>query len=123
MEKVNLIEAFGTIGEQWSPRLAGMVNDCAVKLAKLEGEFIWHHHEAEDELFLVVKGSLAIELREKTITLNEGEFMIVPRGVEHRPVAREEAWILLFEPAATLNTGNIRNERTVEKNLRLTSND
>lgn len=114
MEKINLDEAFGRIDEHWSPRLAGLVNDCAVKLAKLQGEFVWHHHEEEDEMFLVIKGALTLEFRDRAVRLDAGEFLIVPRGVEHRPVAEEEAWILLFEPSTTLNTGNIRDERTVE---------
>jgi mannose-6-phosphate isomerase-like protein (cupin superfamily) len=86
-----------------------------VKLDKLKGEFVWHHHEHEDELFLVVKGRFRMELRDRNIWLEEGEFLVVPRGVEHRPVAEEEAWIVLFEPATTLNTGNIRNERTLDQ--------
>jgi len=86
-----------------------------VKLDKLKGEFVWHHHEHEDELFLVVKGRFRMELRDRNIWLEEGEFLVVPRGVEHRPVAEEEAWILLFEPASTLNTGNVKNERTLHE--------
>ncbi|HEY0732052.1 MAG TPA: cupin domain-containing protein [Chitinophagaceae bacterium] len=112
MNKVNLQEKFGIINDYWNPRVAGELNGQQVKLAKLKGEFVWHHHEHEDELFLVVKGTFDMELRDKTITLHEGEFLIVPRGVEHKPVAKEEVWILLFEPASTLNTGNVINERT-----------
>lgn len=112
-EKVSLREKFGSFSERWSPRIAGEVNDAAVKLVKLQGEFLWHHHEAEDELFLVVKGRLTIRFREGDVHLEENEFLIVPRGVEHMPVAAEEAWVLLFEPKTTLNTGNVRNERTV----------
>ena len=112
MSKVNLHEKFGLINDYWNPRIAGELNGQQVKLAKLKGEFVWHHHEHEDELFLVVKGTLDMELRDKTITLHEGEFLIVPGGVEHKPVAKEEVWILLFEPASTLNTGNIINEKT-----------
>ena len=111
--KVNLAEKFGSFQDRWSPRIAGEVNDSAVKLVKLQGEFLWHHHEAEDELFLVVKGRITIRFRERDVTLDENEFLIVPKGVEHMPVAREEAWVLLFEPKTTLNTGNVSNERTV----------
>jgi mannose-6-phosphate isomerase-like protein (cupin superfamily) len=114
MEKVNLLEKLSLFNEQWSPKIVGELNGQQVKLAKLQGAFMWHHHEAEDELFYVVKGFLKILLRDKTIELEEGEFFIVPRGVEHLPVADEEVWVLLFEPASTLNTGNNRNERTKE---------
>lgn len=114
MEKVNLAEKFGLFEKYWSPKIVGELNGQHVKLAKLKGEFIWHHHEAEDELFLVVKGQLVLELREQDVVLEEGEFFIVPRGVEHKPVAEEEVHVLLFEPKSTLNTGNVRNERTVE---------
>jgi len=92
----------------------GELNGQHVKLAKLKGEFVWHHHEAEDELFLVVKGQLVIKLKEKDVVLEEGEFFIVPRSVEHKPVAEEKVHVLLFEPRSTLNTGSIRDERTVE---------
>lgn len=112
MEKINLLEKFDLINDYWNPRIAGELNGQQVKLAKLKGEFVWHHHEYEDELFLVIKGCFDMELRDKTITLHEGEFLIVPRGVEHKPVAKEEVWILLFEPASTLNTGNVINEKT-----------
>ena len=112
MEKINLPEKFNLINEYWNPRIAGELNGQQVKLAKLKGEFVWHHHEHEDELFLVIKGSFDMELRDKTITLHEGEFLIVPRGVEHKPVAIEEVWILLFVPSSTLNTGNVLNEKT-----------
>jgi len=114
MEKVNLAEKLGLFDEYWSPKIVGELNGQHVKLAKLKGEFVWHHHEAEDELFLVVKGQLVIKLKEKDVVLEEGEFFIVPRGVEHKPVAEEEVHVLLFEPMSTLNTGNVRNERTVE---------
>lgn len=112
MNKVNLIEKFMLFNDHWNPRIAGTLNGQHVKLAKLSGEFIWHQHEDEDELFFIVKGSLIIEFRDKAIELNEGEFLIVPRGVEHKPVAKEEVWVMLFEPASTLNTGGIVNERT-----------
>lgn len=112
MEKIKLQEKFDLINDYWNPRIAGELNGQQVKLAKLKGEFVWHHHEHEDELFLVIKGSFDMELRDRTITLHEGEFLIVPRGVEHKPIANEEVWILLFEPASTLNTGNVINEKT-----------
>lgn len=112
-EKVNLGEKFGRFQDLWSPKIVGEVNDSHVKLVKLKGEFLWHHHEKEDELFLVVKGRLTIRLRDREIALDEDEFFIVPKGVEHLPVAQEEAWILLLEPKTTLNTGNVSNERTV----------
>ena len=112
MRKVNLAEAFGRFSDFWNPRIAGELNGQQVKLAKLHGEFVWHHHEHEDELFLVVKGHLRMELRDGPIELSEGEFLIVPRGVEHKPVADEPCEVLLFEPASTLNTGNVRDDRT-----------
>jgi mannose-6-phosphate isomerase-like protein (cupin superfamily) len=115
IERVNLGEKFSLIEETWSPRVVGELNGQQVRLAKLAGEFIWHHHEQEDELFLVIAGHLRIELRDGAIALGPGEMAIVPRGVEHRPVAPHEAHVLLFEPASTLNTGNVRNERTVER--------
>ena len=115
IEKVNLQQKFALFHDYWSPKIAGEINDSHVKLVKVKGEFIWHHHEAEDELFLVVKGSLRIELREGEIRLEEGEFVVIPRGVEHRPVAGEEAHVLLLEPRSTRNTGNIENERTVAR--------
>jgi len=114
IEKVNINQKFNLFQEQWSPKIVGELNDSHVKLAKLKGEFVWHHHDNEDELFLVVKGKLLIKLRDKDIWLNEGEFVIIPKGVEHLPVAPEEAQVLLLEPKSTLNTGNVNNERTVE---------
>ena len=113
METVNLAEKFGLFQDYWSPRIAGELNDSYLKLAKLKGEFVWHHHEHEDELFLVVKGRLLIKLRDRDIWLNAGEFVVIPKGVEHMPVAEEEVHVLLLEPKTTLNTGNIENERTV----------
>ena len=113
MEKVNLAEKFGRISDHWHPRLVGELNGQHVKLVKVQGEFVWHHHADEDELFLVVKGQLILKLRDRDVVLNEGEFFIVPRGIEHKPVAEEEVHLLLFEPANTLNTGNVANERTV----------
>ena len=112
IEKVNLAEKFGLFDEHWSPKIAGEVNDAYVKLVKLAGEFVWHRHETEDEMFLVVKGSLTIRLRDRDIVLGAGEFVIIPRGVEHLPVADEEAHVLLFEPKTVVNTGNVTNERT-----------
>ena len=111
-EKVNIAQKFAQIPEYWKPYIAAELNGQAVKLDKLKGEFIWHHHENEDELFLCVKGRFRIEFRDRQVWLEEGEFLVVRRGVEHRPVADEEAWILLFEPASTLNTGNVENEFT-----------
>ena len=113
MEKVNLDQKFNLFQDYWSPKIAGELNDFYVKLAKLKGEFVWHHHETEDELFLVVKGTLLIKLRDRDIWLQEGEFFIIPKGVEHLPIAKEEAHVLLLEPKSTLNTGNLQNERTV----------
>jgi mannose-6-phosphate isomerase-like protein (cupin superfamily) len=115
MEKVNLAEKLGLFDEYWSPRIVGELNEQYVKLAKLKGEFVWHHHENEDELFLVLRGRLVVQFRDREVILAEGEFLIVPRGVEHRPVAEEEVHVLLFEPQATYHTGNVRTERTVEK--------
>jgi len=115
MDKVNLHDCFERIGEHWRPRIVGELNGQHVKLAKLSGEFVWHRHDEADELFLVVRGRLTIRLRDGDVHLGEGEFFIVPRGVEHLPVADEEAWVLLFEPAGTMNTGNVCNERTVHE--------
>jgi mannose-6-phosphate isomerase-like protein (cupin superfamily) len=115
MEKINLNEKFSQFSDYWNPRILGELNGQLVKAAKLKGEFIWHHHEQEDELFLVTKGKLKMEFRDKTVELNPGEMIIVPRGIEHRPVAEEEVELLLFEPASTLNTGNVENERTVKE--------
>ena len=112
-KKVNLAEKLAGFDEHWSPRIVGELNGQQLKLVKLSGEFVWHHHEAEDELFLVLHGRLDIHLRERVVELAEGEFFIVPRGMEHKPVASEEAHVLLFEPASTLNTGNVRNRYTV----------
>ncbi len=119
MQKINLSEAFGRFEELWSPKIIGEVNDCQVKLAKVKGEFVWHRHEEEDELFLVVKGRFTLRFRDRDVDLEEGELMIVPRGVEHLPVADEEAHLLVFEPGTTLNTGEVRNDRTVDSPERL----
>jgi mannose-6-phosphate isomerase-like protein (cupin superfamily) len=112
MNKINLIEKLGLFNEHWSPKIVGELNGQQVKLAKFQGEFVWHKHDEEDELFYVVKGSFRMELRDKIIELEEGDMLVVPRGVEHRPVAEKEVWVMLFEPASTLNTGDIVNEKT-----------
>jgi mannose-6-phosphate isomerase-like protein (cupin superfamily) len=114
VEKVNLAGKLATFSDRWHPRIVGELNGQHVKVAKLEGEFVWHRHEEEDELFLVLKGSLLIRLRDRDIDLDEGEFVIVPRGIEHQPVARGVVEVLLFEPVSTLNTGNVRSDRTVD---------
>ena len=119
IEKVNLREKFSLFQEQWSPKIVGEVNDAQVKLVKLKGEFVWHHHEQEDELFLVISGHLVIKLRERDIHLDAGEFVIIPRGVDHLPVAEQEVQVLLLEPKTTLNTGSVINERTVVEPERL----
>jgi mannose-6-phosphate isomerase-like protein (cupin superfamily) len=119
MTKVNLREKFGLFGDHWKPKIVGDLNGQQVKLVKFLGEFVWHKHDGEDELFLVVRGRFRMEFRDRHVWLEEGEFLIVPRGVEHRPVAEQEVHVLLFEPATTLNTGNVRNERTVEQLDRL----
>ena len=111
--KVCLAEKLNSFREHWSPKIVGEVNDSHVKLVKLAGEFVWHHHEREDELFLVLKGGLRMKLRDGEVEVNEGELIIVPRGVEHLPVADEETHVLLFEPKSTVNTGNVQGERTV----------
>ena len=112
MSKVNIAEKFAKINEYWKPYIGAELNGQYVKFDKLKGEFIFHHHDHEDELFLVVKGRFRMEFRDRHEWIEEGEFIVVPRGVEHRPVAEEECWILLFEPASTLNTGNVTSERT-----------
>jgi mannose-6-phosphate isomerase-like protein (cupin superfamily) len=114
MKVVNLAQKFSLFSEYWSPKIVGELNGQQVKVVKLHGEFIWHRHEHEDELFLVVKGRLRMKLRDREVTINAGEFFIVPKGVEHLPIAEEEVHVVLLEPASTLNTGNVRNERTVE---------
>lgn len=114
MEKVNLAASFARFSETWRPRIVGELNGQHVKLVKADGEFVWHHHDQEDELFLIVKGRLAMHLRDRVVELGEGELFIVPRGVEHKPVALGETHLLLFEPVGTLNTGNLQSERTAE---------
>src|SRR3954471_7546993 len=126
MRKVRLSEALATFSDLWNPRIVGELNGQAVKLVKLHGEFIWHHHATEDEMFLVIHGSLQLQFRDATgnvrqLEVNQGEFVIVPRGTEHRPCAAEECHVLLFEPAGTLNTGNVKDGRTVEKPIWIVS--
>lgn len=113
MDKINLAEKFSLFHDHFSPKVVGELNGQLVKLVKFKGEFVWHHHDHEDELFYVVKGSFDMHMRERIVTVREGEFIIMPRGVEHKPVANEEVEIMLFEPATTLNTGNVTNEKTV----------
>ena len=113
MDKVNIVQKFTLFKEYWSPKIVGELNDSYVKLVKFKGEFVWHHHEDEDELFLVTKGKMLIKLRDRDFWVNEGEFVIIPKGVEHLPVAQEEVHVVLIEPKSTLNTGNVKNERTV----------
>ena len=115
MEIVNLQQKFTKFSEHYKPHIIGEVNDCYVKVVKLKGEFIWHHHDHEDELFLVVKGTLRMQFRDHESIIREGEFVIVPRKVEHKPVADEEVHLVLIEPKSTLNTGNVTNERTVAR--------
>ncbi|MCL6258833.1 cupin domain-containing protein [Aquiflexum sp. TKW24L] len=114
MQKVNLNDKLSQFHDYWNPRIAGELNGQHVKLVKFKGEFVWHKHDHEDEMFFVVKGKFQMEFRDKTIELNEGEFLIVPKGVEHRPVAEEEVSVMLFEPASTLNTGDQKGELTKE---------
>ncbi len=113
IEPVNLAQKLAQFSDYWKPKIVGELNDSYVKLVKLKGEFVWHQHEHEDELFLVVKGKLLIKLRDRDLWVNEGEFVVIPRGVEHLPVAQDEAHVLLLEPKSTLNTGDVQNERTV----------
>ncbi|MBL0698186.1 cupin domain-containing protein [Comamonas sp. JC664] len=115
VDKVNLAQKLALFSEHWSPKVVGELNGQHVRLARLHGPFVWHHHESEDELFLVLHGHLRMELRERTVDVGPGEFIIIPRGVEHRPVAEEEVHVLLFEPASTLNTGDVREARTAEQ--------
>jgi mannose-6-phosphate isomerase-like protein (cupin superfamily) len=119
MHAVNLAEKFGKVQDYWNPRIIGELNDFAVKVVKLKGEFIWHHHDVEDELFLVIKGTLRMRFRNHETRVHEGEFVIVPHGVEHQPVADEEVHLVLLEPKTTLNTGTTTNERTVREPERI----
>lgn len=113
MEKINITQKFNLFKEQWQPKIIGELNDSYIKLAKLQGEFIWHKHEKEDELFMIIRGTLTIHLRDGDLTLNEGEFVIIPKGVEHCPYAKDEVWVMLIEQKSTVNTGDVQSERTV----------
>lgn len=113
MNKINIQQKFSLFNDHWNPRIIAELNGQYVKLAKFQGEFIWHKHDEEDELFMVIKGSFEMQFRDQAIILKEGEILIVPRGTEHRPVANKEVHVLLFEPATTLNTGDVQNERTI----------
>ncbi len=119
IEKVNLAEKFSLFDERWSPKIVAELNDTHVKIVKVEGEFVWHHHDDEDELFLVVAGRLRMQFRDGDVVLEPGELIVVPKGVEHRPVAEGETHVVLVEPKTTLNTGNVRSERTVDELERL----
>ena len=119
MEKVRLVSKFASFSEHWSPKIVGELNGQHVKVVKFVGEFVWHHHDHEDEMFLVHRGRFRMELRDRAIELEAGDFLIVPRGVEHRPVADEEVEVVLFEPAGTLNTWNVESERTVAEPARI----
>ena len=114
MDKITLSEKFALFHEHWSPRIVAELNESHIKLVKLQGEFVWHHHDNEDELFYVVKGRLLMKLRDGDVWIDEGEMIVIPKGVEHMPVAPEEVLVMLIEPKTTLNTGNVQNERTVE---------
>lgn len=113
-DKINLFDKFGQFNEYWSPKIIGDINDSCMKIAKLKGEFLWHTHDNEDEMFYVFKGELTIKLRDGDVLLQVGECIIIPKGAEHMPVAKEEAWVMMVEPKGTLNTGNVISERTVE---------
>lgn len=119
MNTINLSEKFDSFSDHWSPKIIGELNDFYVKVVKLEGEFVWHHHDDEDEMFLVVKGTLRMKFRDREAVIGEGEFIIVPHGVEHLPVADKEVHLVLLEPKSTLNTGNVTNERTVAELQRI----
>ncbi len=112
MDKINLLQKFSLFEGYWQPKIAGELNGQQVKLVKFAGEFVWHKHDVEDELFFVVKGNFTMHFQDQQVELKEGEFLIVPRGVEHKPVATEEVWVMLFEPASTLNTGNVTDDKT-----------
>ena len=115
MKKINVTEKFNLFNDHWSPKIIGKLNGQAVKLAKVKGEFIWHDHKDEDEMFLIMKGTLKIEFRDKTVELKEGEMLIIPKGVEHRPIAEEEVWVMLMEPINIKHTGDVKHELTVKK--------
>lgn len=118
-DKVNLAEKFALFSDQWSPKIVGEVDDFAVKLAKLQGEFVWHFHEHEDEMFLVVSGQLHMQFRDRTVIVNPGEFIVVPKGVEHNPYAPQEVQVVLFERNSTAHTGNVEHARTVKQFQRI----
>jgi mannose-6-phosphate isomerase-like protein (cupin superfamily) len=113
VEKVNVADKFALFSDYWSPKIAGELNDSYIKLAKMKGDFVWHHHESEDELFFVIKGRLLIRLRDGEVRVGPGEFVVIPRGVDHLPVAEDEVHVMLIEPKTTLNTGNVTSDRTV----------
>lgn len=115
MDKVNIYEKLSLFNEHWSPKIIGEINESYIKVAKIKGEFLWHTHQNEDEMFFVIKGTLTIKLRTKDITLNEGELFIIPKGTEHMPVAVDEVQVMLIEPKTTVNTGDVQNEKTIEK--------
>jgi mannose-6-phosphate isomerase-like protein (cupin superfamily) len=119
MEKVNIADKLALFQDQWSPKIVGELNGQLIKLVRFQGEFVWHHHDNEDEMFLVVQGGFRMDFRDRQVWLGEGEFLIVPRGVEHRPVADREACVMLFEPASTLNTGNVSHELTLRELSRI----
>jgi len=112
IDKINIAQKLALFNDYWNPRIAGELNGQHIKLVKFKGEFVWHKHENEDEMFLVIKGDFTMELRDKIIDLKEGEMIIIPKGTEHRPVAKDEVHIMLFEPVLTLNTGDVKNELT-----------
>ena len=115
MKKVNVGETFDRFSDYWSPKISAELNDSYIKLAKFKGQFVWHHHENEDELFFVIKGQLIIKLRNDEVRLGPGEFVVIPRGIEHLPIADDEVHVILIEPKTTLNTGNVRSERTAAR--------
>ena len=119
MKAINILEKFQLFNDHWSPKVIGELNGQQVKIAKVKGEFVWHDHANEDELFYIMKGTLKLEFRDRTVELKEGEMLIVPRGVEHKPIAEEEVWLMLFEPAAIQHTGEVEHELTVKKYERL----
>ncbi|HHC81040.1 MAG TPA: cupin domain-containing protein [Flavobacteriia bacterium] len=112
MKKVNINQKFSLFTEHWSPKIIGQLNGQDVKLAKIKGAFVWHNHKDEDELFFIIKGTLSIEFKDKTVTLTEGEMLIIPKGIDHKPIAKEEVWVLLFEPSNIKHTGDVRHEFT-----------
>ena len=114
MDKVNIENKFSQFDEHWQPKIVGELNGQYVKLAKLKGEFVWHQHESEDEMFMVIKGQLLIKLRDRDVTLNPGEFFIIPHGFDHIPIAEEEVQVMLFEPKSVINTGDVQDERTLD---------